>query len=108
MTITIPDLSDDCLKAELERRGYRVTKDNGEGWMTLTDLAAKCGRGLNSMSRTIRWRIESHGSVPGLEIDRTGNGTHARIRSVRASEAFYTWLNGCISRQGHPNERRNR
>jgi hypothetical protein len=89
MTIQLPrDLRDDVLILELEKRGYRVTREREDEWLTLSELAARIGREVNSLSRTI---ARAGRKPPGLEIERAQRG-FGRIVRVRPSQEFLAWL----------------
>lgn len=92
MTITLKDLKDTPLIAELQSRGYRVLRDNDHGWMTLSELAEKVQRSPASLCRTLRSLGDKAGvpiDPPGIEITRGPNG---RIHRVRPSDEFFIWL----------------
>lgn len=87
MNLTLSDIQDSALAAELKHRGYVVVKPSAQQWMTLYALAVKIDYHPAALSRAI---ARSHPQdPPGLITER---GPSGRILRCLPSPEFYAWL----------------
>jgi hypothetical protein len=85
LTIQVPgDLSDACLLAELERRGYETPRKR-EAYPLETPRKLSLRLGFNG-----NWFCKLTGSHPPVETFRTRNG-RGRVAEVRSNAAFDAW-----------------
>lgn len=87
MTTHLSVFSDVALANELIERGWRCSKDSGEGWETPASFSRRFGHHKNYLCNLLH-----RGTVPpGLELHRARGGK-GRLVMVRSSEATANWM----------------
>jgi hypothetical protein len=85
--MTLADIKDAPLIAELRSRGFVVHRPEAQRWMTVGELAASLGLRTSSLSRSISRAPKA--APPGLITERSVTG---RILHCLPSPEFYAWL----------------
>lgn len=85
MSSIIKHLKTAPLVAELEQRGFTVTKPSDSDWQTFASLARDLGVKPNSLHRT----LQRNPKAPGIQFD----AGKKRRRGVFVTDEFRAWFN---------------
>lgn len=91
IAVPLSDVAVEVLVAELRRRGgYRITSDDGKGWVSPSQASRAVGKHGNWLCK----RLHKGARPPGLETDyaQGRNGRRGRLLRVRISQEFKEWV----------------